>query len=125
LRTSLFGLAPRELATSTVTTAITARRTALAANDHARWRVVHVSRDGDREVLAEDLDLGFAQGVAEDYARRAGAGTLVNRNANWRRDRATDGQLAALRRFGLAIHPNLTKGEASDLITAAVAGRVA
>jgi superfamily II DNA or RNA helicase len=97
----------------------------LASNDQARWRVVRIDRRGAHEVIAEGLDLGFAQGVAEDYARRAGAGVLVSRTANWRRTPASEGQVAALRKFGIPVRPGITKGEASDLITAAVAGRVA
>ncbi len=97
----------------------------LATQDLTRWRVEHVDRERNRRVLAEGLDLGFAQGTAEDYARKVGAGVLVDREAAWRTAPASPGQLEALRRCRVPVPPDVTKGEASDLITMAVAGRVA
>jgi hypothetical protein len=36
--------------------------------------------------------------------------------ADWRKDPATENQLVTLERLGGKPHPNMTKGEASDLI---------
>jgi superfamily II DNA or RNA helicase len=97
----------------------------LLTEDLTRWRVEHVGRDRQRRVLANDLDLGFAQGTAEDFARKMGAGRLVDRDATWRKGPVSPGQIETLRRCRIRIAPGLSKGEASDLITAAVAGRCA
>ncbi len=93
----------------------------MSSRDLQQWRVEHVDQDRQRHVVAMDLDLGFAQGRAEDYARSLGADILMNREASWRRAPASPGQLDALRRCRVPIRPGLTKGEASDLITLAVA----
>lgn len=85
------------------------------------WAVTYVCRTRERKVLGVDLDLGYAQGVAEDYARHCGAGMLVQRDAPWRREPATDKQLIALMKWRVPIRPGLTKGEASDLMAAAIA----
>ena len=96
----------------------------VSSADLRSWRVDHVTRDRERREIVADLDLGYAQGVAEDYARRLGAGALVSRTARWRSEPATAKQLAALRRWRIPARAGLTKGEASDLLAAA-AGRVA
>jgi superfamily II DNA or RNA helicase len=84
-----------------------------------RWRVRYKAKDALRETLREGLDLGYAQGFAEDYARQMGAGALVNPDARWRRDPATEGQVDLLRRCRIHVKDGLTKGEATDLIAAA------
>jgi hypothetical protein len=89
----------------------------------ATWRVVRHERGVRGVVLARGLDLGYAMGHAEDRAREAGAGRLVQRDAPWRCDPASEKQIATLRRRGLRVPVGLTKGQASDLIAAAVAER--
>jgi len=97
----------------------------LDSPDLCAWTVTQVHRDRRRETIADALDLGYAQGVAEDHARKLGAGALVSRTARWRREPATEKQRAALRRWRVPIAGDLTRGEASDLITAACARRAA
>lgn len=96
----------------------------LHSSDLAAWSVEHVNRDRQRTQIAENLDLGYAQGVAEDYARKIGAGALINKAARWRSELATEKQVLALRRWRIPIRKGLTKGEASDLLAAAM-GRAA
>jgi superfamily II DNA or RNA helicase len=86
-----------------------------------RWRAL-VKRRDDVEILASDLPLDYAQGTAEDYARKVGARALVDPQAAWRVAPATDRQLAALRRSRIRARAGLTRGEASDLLSAAFAG---
>jgi hypothetical protein len=43
-----------------------------------RWTVRHIQPQGGRTVVARDLSLAYAQGLAEDRARSTGAGGLVN-----------------------------------------------
>jgi superfamily II DNA or RNA helicase len=95
----------------------------LVTDTLSKWRVEHVTRDRQHKVLADGLDLGFAQGTAEDYARKIGASVLVDRTAPWRNAPASPGQIDTLRRCRIPIPPGLTKGAASDLITMAVARR--
>jgi ATP-dependent helicase IRC3 len=85
------------------------------------WRAVVRSRDGIK-LLGDRLPLEYAQGAAEDYARKAGARALVDPAAPWRMAPATDRQLAALRRAGLPSRSGVTRGEASDLLSAAFVG---
>ncbi|QSO55466.1 DEAD/DEAH box helicase (plasmid) [Alicyclobacillus curvatus] len=61
------------------------------------------------------LPLGFAMGIAEDYARENGD-NLARRDARWRKDKATQKQIDLLEKLGVAIPDDLSKGEASLLI---------
>ncbi len=90
-----------------------------------RWDVLHVPREGAPMVLSTGLTLGYAQGFAEDYARRLGAHALVSRDAPWRGAPPTDKQLYRLKLLGVPLKTIRTRGEASDAITAALAGEVA
>jgi hypothetical protein len=74
-------------------------------------------------VIARELPLEYAQGVAEDRARQMGASYLADPNAAWRRRPASEKQLGVLRRRGAYITPGMTAGEASDLISAGQAWR--
>lgn len=91
----------------------------LDSADGELWSVHYKSRERGRETLVEHLSMGYAQGYAEDYARAQGAGSLVDPDAWWRKARASAGQLDVLRRAKIAVKAGLTKGEASDLISAA------
>lgn len=65
------------------------------------------------------LALDYAQGVAEDYARRnieKGKKILVERGARWRNQSPTEKQLNRLRLWKIAVPANLTKGSADELI---------
>lgn len=105
----------------------------LQADEDARWRVVVSPRRGQPRVLAAGLDQGYAMGVAEEYVRtsrddRGRALTnLVSRGKEWRQAPATPAQRDTLRGFRVAQadQPGMTKGEASDLLTAAIARRKA
>ena len=88
----------------------------LASEDGEKWNVHHVL-DGVGHLLWAGLPLGYAQGASEDYARKAGALALLDPNARWRQDPASDKQLYLLRKFGIRFATGLTKGEAYDLLT--------
>lgn len=62
------------------------------------------------------LPLGYAQGVAEDYARQNARTAYIDKNAKWRGDMATTKQLEALTRMKIPIPQGLTKGEAHRMI---------
>jgi ATP-dependent helicase IRC3 len=75
-----------------------------------------------RALVAGGVSLEDAQGIAEDLVRARRAEHLVDPSAPWRGQAATDRQRAALTRCGIPIPPELTRGQASDLLTAALAG---
>ena len=93
---------------------------AIRSDDLERWSVDYITRDRTVTPLAAGLDLGYAQGTGEDFARTTPA-TLVRRDAPWRGLPASPKQIDALRRWkvDLTRHPGLTRGKASDLLTAA------
>ena len=67
--------------------------------------------------LARGLDLGYAQGAAEETIRRHGNRLLADSQAAWRDDPVTKGQRGYLKKLGLPVPK--TKGEAADLLTEA------
>jgi superfamily II DNA or RNA helicase len=85
------------------------------------WRAEHITRARARTVVVDHLDLGYAQGAAEDYVRRMGAAALNRSDARWRQQPATAAQYDALRKWRVPITRKLTKGAATDLLTAAAA----
>jgi superfamily II DNA or RNA helicase len=73
--------------------------------------------DGTMTYLSSSiLPLGYAQGVAEDFARKNAQMAYIDKNAKWREGMATEKQLDALARMGVPTPPGLTKGEAHRLI---------
>jgi superfamily II DNA or RNA helicase len=103
------------------------------------YDVRHERRNGEVVEVAQGLDLGYAQGAAEDYIRKLGAAILNRREASWRRKPASPRQIEALRKWRVAVRvveregrqlaylPDsdtpLTAGEASDLLVEAIARR--
>jgi hypothetical protein len=84
-----------------------------------RWTVRHIQPQGDRTVVWRDLSMAYAQGLAEDRARNAGAGGLVNPNARWRQAPVSDHpkMTALLATWGMPIPDDMTAGEAADTIS--------
>jgi hypothetical protein len=82
------------------------------------WQVVQVRREAEPLLLGDTLPLPYAQGLAEDYARHLGVARLVEAEAPWRQQPATEKQTALLRKLGLAARMGLTKGEAAELLAA-------
>ena len=87
------------------------------------YRVFYYDKTENRQITARPVELSWAFGLAESKARRATGGNLVlvDKQAPWRRKPASDKQLAILSRYGL-YRTDLSKGEASDLISRAFAG---
>jgi ATP-dependent helicase IRC3 len=105
--------------------ALTTGRGLLVVEPYAEaWRVlVHERGSDERHVLGRGLDLGYAHGVAEDFIRHLGAAHLVDSNARWRGQGISDKQRVLLARLGIEYDSQLSRGEASDLISAALAER--
>jgi ATP-dependent helicase IRC3 len=83
-----------------------------------RWCVLRVNPRGKTEVVADHVLLSYAQGIAEDHARREGAGGLVNSQARWRQRPIEDypKMLAWLQRWHLPYRAGMPAGEASDVL---------
>ena len=81
------------------------------------YRVFYRNKKDKRQVTRHPVELSWAFGLAESEARLLTGGnlTLVDKNARWRQDPATDKQIALLAEYGV-YDVNLTKGEASDLL---------
>jgi hypothetical protein len=91
----------------------------ITLEERPRGWVVSVARyNASPVVIARDLPLAYAQGVAEDRARQMGGSNLADPSAAWRRRPASEKQLGVLRRRGTYITDGMTAGEASDLISA-------
>lgn len=72
------------------------------------------------------LSLGYAQGVAEDYARlNARNMKLIDRSAKWRKKAATPKQLEQLKKWKVPYQDDISAGEASELISMEVERRKA
>jgi hypothetical protein len=86
--------------------------------DDETWQVIQVQREAGATVVAEQLPLAYAQGLGEDMARSLRVESLSDAEAPWRTQPASDKQMALLQKLGVAIQPELTKGEAADQIAA-------
>jgi superfamily II DNA or RNA helicase len=97
----------------------------LESDGHDVWDVRrYAGSDEPSTTLDHGLSLEMAQGIAEEAARANGAGRLVDPEAPWRQQPASEKQLATLRRMRIEIpEEGLTKGAASDLLSVRFAGR--
>jgi ATP-dependent helicase IRC3 len=98
----------------------------METTDGQNWAVVQHGRDSvsARTVIAEGLSLGYAQGFAEDFARKHGSTVLIDPNAAWRKRPATPKQIEVLAKLRVKVPTDINCGDASDAITAAMASRV-
>jgi superfamily II DNA or RNA helicase len=89
-----------------------------SAGTAADWRVTVYPKDAAPRRLAEGLDLTYAMGVAEEYARRAPAlaQLIVSKAAGWRSKPPKPGQLKALTAFRIPLPDGATRGEVSDML---------
>jgi hypothetical protein len=74
------------------------------------WQVVQVRRDAEPVLLGDTLPLPYAQGLAEDYARHLGVARLVEAEAPWRQQPATEKQAALLRKLGMPARADQRRG---------------
>lgn len=83
------------------------------------YTVVQFARGTDPNELARGLDIGYAQGVAEQVVADADAKALANPRARWRSNPASEKQIATLIKMRIPHVPTITAGEASDLMSTA------
>jgi superfamily II DNA or RNA helicase len=76
-----------------------------------------------QEVLSRPMAIDWAMNIGAKHAKMIveGNGKLIDKDAPWRREPASPTQLDKLARWHVAIPPNCTKGEASDLMDAKIA----
>lgn len=87
------------------------------------WTVEH-RHNGSVRVLWRGVDVGYAQGFAEDHARSLGKAVLLDKNAAWRSQLVSEAQARRLRKLGVRRLPTaLTKGEAAEMISERLARR--
>ncbi|QVL37011.1 DEAD/DEAH box helicase [Aminirod propionatiphilus] len=86
--------------------------------------VVGLVKNGalDHKLSDLALPLGYAQGLAEDFVRQRGS-LLARKNAKWRKNEVSEGQLRLLDKLGIAFRQGMTRGEASTLIDKEIAAR--
>ena len=84
--------------------------------DADQWSLVAQKQGHADNVILKGVDLGYAQGAAEDALRASGQTVLADPGARWRKDPPSDKQIKTLVKLGVAIPEQLTKGEASDLL---------
>ncbi|OGS08274.1 MAG: hypothetical protein A2270_10610 [Elusimicrobia bacterium RIFOXYA12_FULL_51_18] len=100
------------------------RGTVLLIRSGDGWIVEVSPKDryaGATTLEARPVDLEMAQGIGEDYIRRAAATQLAAENAFWRRKPASDKLLGALAKWRIPAPEGIRAGEASDLLTVAIA----
>lgn len=90
-----------------------------------KYQILMLRPKGEPELLHEALPLNYAQGVAEDLIKQNGWQALTSTKAAWRNtfDMATEKQEAFAARLGITFPAGTTKGQASDLISRAIAIR--
>lgn len=88
--------------------------------DTDRWLAGFRNADGVKSVLARDVSLELAQGIAEETVRRLAptARTLIDANAKWRTHRPSAALLAAAVKWRIRVDPKWNAGQVSDQINA-------
>lgn len=107
------------LVTGTGAVALQASQTSLGED----WDVIHQEKGKPPVIIASGMEMGYAQGLAEDFVRDLGAGALVNPNASWRLREPSEKQIKMARYCGIpsVLLEGKTSGQVSDLIAAAQA----
>lgn len=65
----------------------------------------------------EPLTVDYAMGIAEEYVRNQNMRGIAQKDAAWKKKRATDGQKSTLEKFEIPYDPDISGGEASKLIS--------
>jgi ATP-dependent helicase IRC3 len=87
----------------------------LTSAEGDRWDVHYMQNGGQAALLRSGLPLGYAQGMAEDFARERGAGGLLKPDARWRSEPASIKQINWMRWKKIPVPSGLTKGQAWDI----------
>ena len=86
------------------------------------WHVRVTRKDEETlHLTTKAVSMQLAQGLAEDYIRRANVTVLIDPRAQWRTSPASEKILSALDKWHIPYSPAITSGEASDMLTLAIA----
>ena len=80
------------------------------------WSAIYRETNKNITLIGQNLPLEYAQGVAQDFIRNLSSLPLVDLNASWRSQEASNNQLALLNELGISFDDSIDKGQASDLI---------
>lgn len=96
----------------------------LHEGEPGKWNVVaNIVNGQDKAVsLHESLPFGYAQGLAEDYARQHGQ-AFARKDARWTRQKPTAKQIEMLTKLKIQYDPDISRGEAAQLISEQLARR--
>ena len=86
-----------------------------------KWNV-GVNAQGEEMSLHKALPFGYAQGLAEDYARKYGKG-FARKDAKWTKRKPTSGQIKMLQKLKLPYDTDISRGEAAQIISEELARR--
>lgn len=87
----------------------------LISENKQDWTVIW-RESSKTNLLARELSLEYSMGIAQDFVRGLGVSALVDFDANWRKEQASEKQFALLESTNTSYPLNITKGLASDLI---------
>jgi ATP-dependent helicase IRC3 len=87
------------------------------------WTVRALARNVAPRTLMADVDLELAQGIGDDYVRRARPALLSDPGAAWRKRKPTPKAIAAAQKWGVKVEKGMTAGQVSEAIDSAVAVR--
>ena len=88
------------------------------------WGVKVTREKAGVRILARNVELEFAQGIAEDYVRQhSGVAAFHRADAAWRLRPPTDKALWAAKKWKLRVDPTWNAGQLSDAMDAQIARR--
>jgi len=81
------------------------------------WFPVFYEGGNKRAMYDEPLTVDYAMGIAEEYVRNQNMRGIAQKDAVWKKKKATDGQKSTLDKFEILYDPDISGGEASKLIS--------
>lgn len=87
-----------------------------------KYTITLTKQDKIISLSSSTLSIGYAMGIAEDYAR-VNAKSFSSKNAKWTKKPATQKQIDTLRKLKIKFSDDITMGEASQLIGQVIAKR--
>ncbi|HBQ87545.1 MAG TPA: hypothetical protein DD811_13865 [Syntrophomonas sp.] len=93
----------------------------LHEGEPGEWNVV-VNGQDKIVSLHKSLPFGYAQGLAEDYARQHGQ-AFARKDARWTKQKPTVKQMEMLTKLKIQYDPDISRGEAAQLISEQLARR--
>lgn len=81
------------------------------------WAPYFIPKNGSEVLLYEQpLNVDYAMGIAESKIKELNLDRFAQKDAEWRKQDASEGQLNALKKWGVIPDHPLSKGEASEIL---------